>query len=106
LTSHDEVSVSTGWKREALRLAFTNIQGKSRALPHFILSMIDVERTIVDDAEEHVVIADDELTLAKAHREASVATPAGLKKHDGPTTAHQVSDSFTGRSCCVDTRQL
>jgi hypothetical protein len=100
------VSVSTGWKREALRLAFTNVQGKPRALPHFILSMIDVERTIADDAEEHVVIADDELTLAKTHREASVATPAGLKEHDGPTIAHQGSDGFKCRCCCIDTRRL
>jgi hypothetical protein len=71
-----------------------------------MLSMIDIERTIADDAKKHVAIADDELTKAKAHREAAVATPAGLEEHDGPTTAHQVSDGFKCRWRCVDTRRL
>ena len=105
-TSHDEVSVSTGWKREALGLALTNVQGEARAFPHFILAMIDVERTVADNPEQHVVTADDELALAKAHGEASVTTPAGLEEHDGPAIAHQASDGFSCRGGCVNTRRL
>jgi hypothetical protein len=100
------VSVSTGWKREALGLALANVQGEPRALPHFILAMINVERTVADNAEQHVVITDDELALAKAHGEASVTTPAGLEEHDGPAIAHQASDGFSCRGGCVDTRRL
>jgi hypothetical protein len=101
-TSHDEVPFSTGPKREALGLALSNIQGEPRAFPHFILSMIDVEGRPVDHAEQYVVIADDELALAKAHGQASIATPAGLEEHDRPAIAHQVSEGFNCRGSCVD----
>jgi hypothetical protein len=49
------------------------------------------------------VIADDELALTKAHGQASVATPAGLEKHDGPAVAHQVNYGFNCRGSCVNT---
>jgi hypothetical protein len=82
------VPVSTGPEREALGLTLTNVQREPSAFPHFVLSVIDVEGRPIDHAEQHVAVADDELALAKAHGQASVATPAGLEEHDGAAIAH------------------
>jgi hypothetical protein len=105
-TPRDEMSVSTSRKGKTLGLALTNIQSEPSAFPHFVLSMINVERRVSSDAEKHVAFADDELAPAKAHRQAAVATPAGLEKHDGPATVHQFSNSLKCRLSYVDTRWL
>jgi hypothetical protein len=68
--------------------------------------MIDVKRTVADRSKQNIVIADDELTLAKAHREAPVTTPSRLKEHDGPTRAHQVGDGASRLPSRVDTWRL
>jgi hypothetical protein len=50
--------------------------------------MINVEGAAADGAKQNVVVANDELALAKAHRQATVATTSRLIKHDGPAFAN------------------
>jgi hypothetical protein len=62
--------------------------------------------SVADDAKKHVQVAYDELTLAKAQGNAAVTASAGLKEHDGPPIARQVSDGFKRRGRGIDTRWL
>jgi hypothetical protein len=64
--------------------------------------MVDVEQTVANDAQEYVVIADNEFTHAKTHWQAAVTAAPRLKEHDGSAIAHHVSDGFESRRCNVD----
>jgi hypothetical protein len=66
--------------------------------------MVDIERTVADNAQKYVVIADNELADSKTHWQAAVATTSGLKKHDWPAIVHHVSDGFESRRRHADTR--
>jgi hypothetical protein len=68
------VSASTGGERESFGLARFHVQGELNSLPHLILTVINVEGAVADGANQNVVIANYELTLAKAHRNAALAT--------------------------------
>ena len=68
--------------------------------------MVDIERTVADNAQKYVVIADNELTHTKAHWQTAVTAAPRLKEHDGAAIAHHVSDGFKSRRRHIDTRRF
>src|SRR5674476_1018437 len=79
----DEMEVVPGGQREALGLAFRDIEQEHILVPGLVEALVDVERTPVDMAEQEVDVTEDELTHGEAHRGAAGAAAAGLHEHHG-----------------------
>src|ERR1035438_2179252 len=69
----DEMLSVGGREGEAFGLALAHIEDELRMLPDLVLAAVDIERAATHLAQEHILAADDELPVAKAHREAAVA---------------------------------
>src|SRR5665647_204479 len=79
----DEMKVFPCGQREAFGLADGDIEQELLLVPRLVETPVDVERAAVDVAEQHVDIADDELTQGVTHRSAAGAAAAGLHEHHG-----------------------
>jgi hypothetical protein len=98
------VAVFTGGQREALGLAFSNIEDKLRVLPHLILAKIDIEGATSYLAKKDIIIANNEFTFFEAHWQAAVTTSARLIEQNALSILEQPLYRLKGRNRCNNSR--